>query len=104
MMDHELKAKWVATLRSGNYSQGRNQLRNRLNQCCCLGVLCDIVAPSHWSGANDYTGYSHAGQRMIPHREFLLHRLTRQQVDELARMNDHGKSFDVIASYIEDHI
>ena len=104
-MDRELKAKWVATLRSGNYSQGRNQLRNRLNQCCCLGVLCDIVAPSQWEKSDNFTGFYHAGQRMVPHGElFLLHRLTRRQVDELVRMNDAGQSFAVIASYIEDHI
>lgn len=33
--------KWVAALRSGEYQQGRNSLRE--GDCfCCLGVACDL--------------------------------------------------------------
>jgi hypothetical protein len=45
-MNPEIKAKWVAALRSGMYRQGRMQLRNRDDEFCCLGVLCDIYAGS----------------------------------------------------------
>ena len=41
-MDPEIKAKWVAALRSGEYKQGQNFL-NKGDQFCCLGVLCDIT-------------------------------------------------------------
>lgn len=41
-MKSEIKAKWVTALRSGEYTQGRGQLRTNDNKFCCLGVLCDI--------------------------------------------------------------
>ena len=41
-MNKEIKARWVEALRSGNYKQGRYNLR-RGNFYCCLGVLCDVV-------------------------------------------------------------
>ena len=43
-MDPELKAKWVAALRSGEYKQGRDVLHNnKSNTYCCLGVLCRVA-------------------------------------------------------------
>lgn len=40
MMDKDLKAKWVAALRSGQYKQGENRLYNPADDSyCCLGVL-----------------------------------------------------------------
>jgi hypothetical protein len=40
-MNPEIKAMWVAALRSGDYKQGRELLKEG-NQYCCLGVLCDL--------------------------------------------------------------
>lgn len=49
-MSPEVKAKWVAALRSGKYQQERNALTNYVDQksgdparYCCLGVLCVIA-------------------------------------------------------------
>ena len=42
-MNQEIKQKWLKALRSGKYKQGRRILRNKQNEFCCLGVLCDIV-------------------------------------------------------------
>lgn len=42
-MKPEIKAKWVAALRSGEYKQGREALRIG-DRFCCLGVLCDLHA------------------------------------------------------------
>lgn len=45
-MKKEIKAKWIAALRSGEYKQGHGRLlsiNNKDEQCfCCLGVLCDL--------------------------------------------------------------
>lgn len=44
-MNHEVKTKWVAALRSGDYRQGRGKLRDlecETPRHCCLGVLSDI--------------------------------------------------------------
>ena len=46
-MNPQVKAKWVAALRSGEYKQGRRQLRTKNNRFCCLGVLCNIHAQEH---------------------------------------------------------
>ena len=42
-MNPEIKAKWVAALRSGEYKQGKRYLKSG-DTYCCLGVLCDIAA------------------------------------------------------------
>lgn len=41
-MDADIKAEWIADLRSGQYEQGRSALR-RDNRYCCLGVLCEVA-------------------------------------------------------------
>ena len=41
------RAKWTAALRSGDYQQGRGELRStegETEQFCCLGVACEIAA------------------------------------------------------------
>jgi hypothetical protein len=41
-MNPEIKARWTAALRSGEYPQGTNYLRSE-DGFCCLGVLCDLA-------------------------------------------------------------
>ena len=41
-MKPEIKERWLIALRSGNYQQGKGQLKDG-DRYCCLGVLCDIV-------------------------------------------------------------
>jgi hypothetical protein len=43
-MNPEIKAMWVAALRSGEYKQGKGVLRTRDNCFCALGVLADVAA------------------------------------------------------------
>ena len=44
-MNAEIKAKWVAALRSGEYRQStRRVLSDGDGGWCCLGVLCDLYA------------------------------------------------------------
>lgn len=45
-MNPEIKAQWVAALRSGEYQQGKNYLTRVTpegDKHCCLGVLCDLA-------------------------------------------------------------
>ncbi len=55
-MNPELKAQWLAALRSGDYKQGSHQLV-RNDRYCCLGVACDLAVKagvtSEWAG-EDY--------------------------------------------------
>ena len=39
-MNPQIKAQWVADLRSGQYEQGNGYL-NADGKLCCLGVLCE---------------------------------------------------------------
>lgn len=41
-MKADLKAKWIAALRSGEYQQGHGVLRSG-DHYCCLGVLCEVA-------------------------------------------------------------
>ena len=41
-MNGDVKAKWVAALRSNEYKQGRVKLEHR-GGFCCLGVLCALA-------------------------------------------------------------
>ncbi|QGT54356.1 hypothetical protein b3_0112 [Synechococcus phage B3] len=41
-MNSRIKEKWIAALRSGEYTQGKKQLHSKEGAFCCLGVLCDL--------------------------------------------------------------
>jgi hypothetical protein len=54
-MDPGIRARWVAALRSGEYPQAHQQLRDGDGRCC-LGVLCElavedgVIAPPYMGG------------------------------------------------------
>ncbi len=81
MMNSEVKAEWVAALRSGEYRQGTGHLRNVTTALenapathCCLGVLCDLYAKKgegEWNGAVFNFGtpdlsFNHEGSGVLP--------------------------------------
>jgi hypothetical protein len=96
-MDAELKSRWVAALRSGEFKQTRGRLKMG-NSYCCLGVLCaihgqgfdeDSPAKKDWSGSYD---------NLLP--------ITREEAHQLWIRNDGAEgqrehSFSEIADFIE---
>lgn len=46
-MKKEIADMWVKALESGEYKQGKGQLRDIENNFCCLGVLCNLHAQTH---------------------------------------------------------
>lgn len=57
-LEPEVKAMWVAALRSGKYTQGQGTLRlekDGVCKHCCLGVLCDLYNPELWQGPTSYS-------------------------------------------------
>lgn len=90
-MDAELKAKWVAALRSGKYAQGRAHL-NLNGRYCCLGVLCEVA---------DYRSASNA---YIRRDEDTFDLLPEDVQSKLGGMNDTPISFAEIADYIERNL
>jgi hypothetical protein len=39
----DIKAQWVAALRSGEFEQGKTALKTNEGSYCCLGVLCELA-------------------------------------------------------------
>lgn len=115
-MPQWMKDKWVKALRSGEYEQGRNILKDTHGRYCCLGVLQQVVdgdveryadmsrsdfgrplpTPSEeWCTAKGITGDAsliRAGLGWIPEGSRL----------SLMTLNDHGlHKFNQIADIIE---
>lgn len=117
-MDVELKTKWVAALRSGEYEQGRNYLCNDHSgdyTFCCLGVLCDLINPNGWrsptTDADEDGNYETENVRYFDHMadfpaaELLIDAgLTIPIATNLASKNDNGTPFAEIADYIEENL
>lgn len=96
-MDTELKAKWVAALRGGEYQQARYQLRNG-NGHCCLGVLCEVAGLKIDRMGERVEGVE-AQNAYKPVTDLIGE---EYQTDHLTRLNDsERKSFAEIADYIE---
>lgn len=93
-MKPELKAKWVAALRSGRFNQSVGSLRNDQSDAyCCLGVL-DLVG--------DLRSRSWATLDLQARRAAGI---TTRQADCLAKMNDlERRSFPEIADWIEANL
>jgi hypothetical protein len=107
-MNKEIKAKWVAALRSGEYQQGIMKLRDRRDHFCCLGVLCNIHAQAHPTVAStEWDPDRYLGQNeCLPVSVAKWARVNESHQNRLAMMNDgergyHRHTFKEIADYIE---
>lgn len=113
-MKAELRASWTAALRSGEYEQGQGLLRYTDTAAdvkfhCCLGVLCDITPGVGWQEGRDTGG----DRPVLANGESIGYAtlsepedfgLPSDIADELAGLNDGGKSFSDIADYIEKNV
>lgn len=109
----EARAKWVESLRSGEYRQGTHSLRDNVGGFCCLGVACDLFRKEEGVGEwdedrNFYTG-SERVHGVLPClvrdwlglREEMGHYGQAGSGTALYIDNDRGKSFAEIADIIE---
>lgn len=126
-MNSQVKEKWVAALRSGEYQQGNNSLRSNQG-FCCLGVLCDLYAKEHsqdWEYVNAYSEQNTKAKdswsfqeetQFLPEKVMNWAQLEDNnpeveildkdgnliQHEILSMMNDDGVSFSIIADVIEE--
>jgi len=122
-MLNENAKKLIDALRSGKYRQGRGQLKqipinnSQVITHCCLGVACEIAKENGVEIEETIDKYGRAifdGEKMyLSHivREWLgfcdsrgrFKPIKTQSYEqaELAYLNDHGKTFDEIATLIE---
>lgn len=104
----EVKAKWLAALRSGEYKQGRGFLQ-RDGKFCCLGVLCDLhdkeTGGEGWKSNNScvksYQGAQYMAPLTVARWAGIEADLSRDSVYLWASLNDEGKTFAEIADIIE---
>jgi hypothetical protein len=120
-MNPELKPKLLDALRSGEYKQGRGQLR--VNDCyCILGVVTDIYAKEHgeeWTECPVLFGTVKNYRIMGGNFGFLpwqvavwagFESLTGPEVDSpkgmrtLSALNDMGYTFEQLAEAIEKQL
>jgi len=121
MMDPETKVKWTAALRSGDFEQGRQLLRNQANEYCCLGVLAEIngvesvYVPYNPKGCVDPVpgirgryrylfgnGINGASVSTVPDGYCGL---TENEIGALVALNDEKRaSFEDIADWIEGNL
>lgn len=108
-MNQEWKAKWLEALRSGEYKQCREKLRDNQDKFCCLGVFCDIYDPDRWDlvSPNSERPYLYYGglrreASYIPGPIRKEVGLSLVDCRDLSSMNDERQmSFAEIADYIE---
>lgn len=113
----EIKALWLEALRSGKYKQGQDQLRDRGNNFCCLGVLCNLHAQAHPKFAKKQKNpeeYDKSGgypslrvskwafENWTPNTDKDVEIKTLDT--SLVKMNDGGESFKRIARVIDKHL
>ena len=122
-MDKHVAERWVQALRSGQYQQGREDLRPDTNSYCCLGVLCDLYRVEQ--GKGEWAAISTGQDRMA----FEVHDCDGQATesesavlpeavkdwagmssfegriaftsDALSALNDEGMQFPQLADLIE---
>lgn len=112
-MNEEMKAEWLNALRSGNYKQGEQKLRD-YDHYCCLGVLCDLFPQGEWDG-DEFIYKGEFGNAMPPYNLLAELDLAEGDAGMLSKLNDGalgemGKpeirphSFPEIADWIEANL
>lgn len=112
-MNQEVKKLWVDALRSGDYKQCKEQLRDENNKFCCLGVLCNLHAIAHPTiAAQQENKTEYIGQKALPSQ--LVYHWAGLPVNTcvtingyiacLQNHNDDGRTFKQIAKAIEEQL
>lgn len=128
-MNEDIKARWVAALRSDEYEQGKDWLCKD-GKYCCLGVLSDLAVKDGVIDAPEATTWDEAALNFDGEPALLPEAVAEwagiMRFDEhydgvvvpaedpivpfgdeektLAELNDEGKTFSELADLIEEHL
>jgi hypothetical protein len=113
-MNPEIKAQWVAALRSGEYKQALSALRlddpAGGSGYCCLGVLCDISGQGEWEEGGYRTKGGYLSSAYLPEGVRRWAGINNDDPsvgggpeDYLSHKNDSGATFAEIADLIEQN-
>lgn len=110
----KFKEKWISALRSGEFEQNTDgYLQDEENRYCCLGVACKVANPKlNIEGLCliDIGNFEGDKLKKVKVPSILKGSCTSSEedfnpvVETLTTMNDNGKSFKVIANYIEKNL
>ena len=118
-MRKSVKEKWLKALRSGEYKQTKQCLKDEVGYCC-LGVLCDLHSKSVKKKGFVFKG-DKLGKFLYDNCHGCLSDIVEKwagidhnggcgefhykngKLDNLANLNDKGKSFKQIANIIEKY-
>jgi hypothetical protein len=109
MLVPDVKARWIAALKSGQFLQSVGQLKYK-DGYCCLGVLCEVYREEHaetqFSPTGMFFGDATDDTRGMYLPGFILDwsGITATNERDLVTMNDTGSSFLFIARWIEDRL
>ena len=95
---------WIAALESDKYEQTEGGLRDK-DKFCCLGVACDIHNKDGWIRDlhGDFFIYALGDVKIGGYLPDVLNdhlQLKTGEQEELARLNDSGKTFKEIAAHL----
>lgn len=112
-MKKRVKKLWLAALRSGEFKQAPNTLREgsgKSARYCCLGVLCELhrrnsKTPGRWKGDE----YCDNAATLAPEVQRWAgidgdNPVVRPVMSTLAGLNDDGNDFGCIADLIEKYL
>jgi len=112
-MKEKIKKLWLEALRSGEYKQSKDELKND-NGYCCLGVLCDLHRKITKKKNNKWDKGKYLNADVDLPKEVMKWAkldeinptilINKKDRRSLAELNDNGKSFKQIANFIEKHL
>ena len=109
-MNPEVKAAWLEALRSGEYKQGKSQLKTNDGSYCCLGVLCDISKLGEWVRGGYHVNDMDYASAFLPEAVKEWAGINSEDPsygngieDHLSYRNDKGMTFAEIADIIEQN-
>lgn len=117
-MDKQVKQKWLAALRSGEYKQGKYRLRETDVLWDATGVLCDLAERQGVIGPPQYlddaqgvfTGYRYGDKQSgwhatgLPEAVIKWSGVSYSRGYKVAMMGDYGKNFNQLADWIEENL
>jgi hypothetical protein len=100
-MKADIKTKWIAALRSGQYEQTTEILRSTAGYCC-LGVLCDLYSRETgvpWQ-QNAHVEFSmHGGHSVLPYEVEQWAGLTHEHGGYVAVNKRYDEGEDTIVDH-----
>jgi len=124
-MNPDIKARWVAALKSGDYTQGQGRLHatsaNGTNSFCCLGVLCDLANKENivstveaYATSDGVSMIYDDNESWLPdcvaewagldhHKSIVIDNM-KVSYSRLAELNDYGATFNELATIIEEYL